>query len=137
MEDRHMQLAKPSRLSVFAVGEWLLVLPATVFLAAAALRFLQPREYEPARTSWLIFEWTTTHISRMGAAWLFIGLPCLVVLAGAVALLRTWREDQTLRQDAVLGLAILRRHLAIGLFTAATLLAAAILTFAVAHIVTD
>jgi hypothetical protein len=115
----------------------LLVLPATVFLAAAALRLLQPRQYEPARTSWIIFEWTTTHTSPLGAALLFIGLPGLLVLVGAITLLRIWRTDQTLRQDAALGLTFFRRHLAIVLFTAATLLAATIFTFAVAHLVTD
>lgn len=112
----------------------MLVLPATVFLAAAGLRFLQPRKYEPARTSWLIFEWATTHISRLGAASLFIGMPGLVVLAGRGANLG---KDQTLRQDAALGFAILRRHLAIGLFMMATLLAEAIFTFAAAHLITD
>lgn len=132
-----MQIAKPLRLSVFAIGEWLLVLPATVFLAAAALRFLQPRQFEPARTSWIIFEWTVAHISRLGAAVLFIALPGLVVLTGTFTLVRKWRTDQTLRQDTVLGLAIFRRHLAICLFTAATLLAVAIFTLAAAHLVTD
>jgi hypothetical protein len=132
-----MQIAKPFRLSALAICEWLLVLPATVFLAAAALRLLQPRQYEPARTSWIIFEWTTTHTSPLGAALLFIGLPGLLVLVGAITLLRIWRTDQTLRQDAALGLAIFRRRLAIVLFTAATLLAATIFTFAVAHLVTD
>jgi hypothetical protein len=132
-----MQIRKPIPLSAFAVGEWLLVLPATVFLAAAALRLLQPRQYQPARTSWIIFEWTTTHISPLSAALLFVGLPGLVMLVGAITLPRIWRADQTLRQDAALGLTIFRRRLAIVLFTAATLLAAAIFTFAVAHLVTD
>jgi hypothetical protein len=132
-----MQIANPFRLSVFAIGEWLLVLPASVVLTAAALRLLQPRQYEPAHTSWLIFDWTTTHISRHGAAMLFLGMPGLVVLVGAVTLLRIWRTDQTFRQDTALGLSIFRRHLAVGLFTAATLLAAAIFTFAVARIVVD
>ncbi|MHB8503582.1 MAG: hypothetical protein ACYDCG_04495 [Candidatus Acidiferrales bacterium] len=132
-----MQTAKSFRMSAFAIGEWLLVLPATVLLAAAALRLLQPRQYEPARTSWIIFEWATTHISRLGAALLFIGMPAVLVLAGAATLLRVWREDQALRQDAALGLTIFRRHIAVGLFTAATLLAAVILTFALAHLVTD
>lgn len=132
-----MQLAKPFRLSIFAIGEWLMVLPATVFLAAAALRLLQPRQYEPAHTSWIIFDWTAAHISRLGAAMLFIGMPGIVVLAGCATLLQTWREDQALRHDAILGLTIFRRHLTIGLLTTATLLAAAIITFAVAHLVTD
>jgi hypothetical protein len=132
-----MQISKPFRLSVFAIGEWLLVLPAAVFLAAGALRFLQPRQYEPARTSWIIFEWTVAHISRLGAAMLFIGMPSIVVLAGCATLFRTWREDQTLRHDVSLALTIFRRQLTIGLLTTATLLAAAIFTFAVARIVMD
>ncbi|MGC0773461.1 MAG: hypothetical protein WB543_11045 [Candidatus Acidiferrum sp.] len=132
-----MQIAKSFQLSVFAIAEWLMLLPAAVFLAAAAFRGLQPRQFEPARASWAIFDWTTTHISRLGAAALFIGMPGLVILAGCVSLLRIWREDQALHHDAILGLAILRRNLAIGLVMAATLLAAAIFTLAVAHLVTD
>jgi hypothetical protein len=132
-----MQLLKPSRLPMLAISEWLMVLPATVFLAVAALRLLQPRQYEPAHTSWVIFEWTTTHISRLGAGMLFLGMPGLVVVAGGVTLLRIWHEDQTLRDDAVLGLTIFRRHVATGFLTVATLLGAAILMLAVVHLVTD
>jgi hypothetical protein len=132
-----MQVSKPFRLPILAIGEWLMVLPATVFITAAALRLLQPHQYEPAHTSWIIFEWTTTHISHVGAAMLFLALPCAVVTGGCATLFRIWREDEALRHDAILGLTIFRRHLAIGLLTTATLLAAAILTFAVAHLVTD
>jgi hypothetical protein len=132
-----MQVSKPLRLSILAIGEWLMVLPAAVFITAAALRLLQPRQYEPAHTSWIIFEWTATHISQVGAAMLFLAMPCAVVTGGCATLLRMWREDQALRQDAILGLTIFRRHLAIGLLTTATMLAAAILTFVVAHLVTD
>jgi len=39
------------QLRAIAIWEWLMVLPATLLLAAAALRTLQPRQYEPARTS--------------------------------------------------------------------------------------
>ncbi len=132
-----MQIAKPFRFSVFAIAEWVMVLPAAVFLAAAALRLLQPRQFEPAHTSWIIFDWTTTHISHLGAAMLFLVMPGMVILAGCAALVRSWRENQILRQDAALGLSIFRRHLAIGLLTTATLLAAAIFLFGVAHLVTD
>ena len=132
-----MQIAKSFRLSALAAAEWLLVLPAGVFLSAAALRLLQPRQYEPARASWAIFEWTTAHISRLGAGMLFIGLPGLVILAGCPALLRIWREDQTLRHDAMQGVSILRRHLAAGLLLVATLLGAALFLLAVVHLGTD
>jgi len=114
-----------------------MVLPATVLLAAAALRTLQPRQYEPARTSWIIFEWAVTHVSRLGAAMLFIGMPGIVVTAGCAVLLRNWHKDQTLRHDATMAFAILRRHFAFGLLAAAVLLAGAILAAVAVHVVTD
>jgi hypothetical protein len=132
-----MRVSRLFRLPIVAVGEWLMVLPATVFLGAAALRVLQPRQYEPARTSWIIVEWTTTHISRLGAGTLFIGLPGLVTIVGCATLLRTWREDSALRHDAADTLAIFRRQRTIILAMAAVLLAAVILVFAVSHVVTD
>jgi hypothetical protein len=132
-----MQVSKPFRLPILVVSEWLLVLPATVFLAAASLRLLQPRQYQPARTGWIIFEWTATHISRLGAAVLFLGMPGFVVLAGCGAILRTWRGDQAFRHDVVLAVTIFRRHLATGFLALATLLGAIILALAFAHVVTD
>jgi hypothetical protein len=132
-----MQLAKPFRLSILAVGEWATVLPASVFLAAAALRLLQPRQYQPARMSWTIFEWTTAHVSRLGAAVLFIGIPGLVAIAGCATLLGVWREDLALRDDAVLALTMVRRRLVVALLAAATLLAVVIVLFAAVHAVTD
>src|SRR6266704_6708500 len=137
MESIYKQQPGLFRLPVVAICEWLLVLPATVFLAAATLRLLQPREYEPARTSWVFFEWTLTHISRLGAATLFIGMPGVVVVAGCAGLLRSWRQDQALRHDVAMTLAILRRHFAIGLLTAAVLRAGAILAAVAVHVITD
>ncbi len=132
-----MQSSKSSRLPILAIGSCLMVLPALVFLMAAALRLLQPRQYEPARTSWLIFEWTTTHVSQIGAAVLFIGMPAIVVMAAGVTLLTIWGKDQALRNDVSLALTILRRHAATGVLTTVTLLAGAILTLAAVHIFTD
>jgi hypothetical protein len=120
-----------------ALGEWLMVLPAIVLLEAAALRFLQPRQYEPARTSWIIFGWTTAHISQLGAGTLFIGLPGLVAIVGCVTLLRTWRADQAFRHDMDAALAICRRQRVIVLSMTATLLAGAILAVVVAHLIKD
>ncbi len=122
---------------MFALGQWLMVLPATLFLGAAALRLLQPPQYEPAHTSWIIFEWTTAHISRLGAGILFIGLPGLVVLTGCAALLSAWANGQNLRQDATAVFVVLRRQRAVAALTTATLLAGAILVFVVAHVIMD
>lgn len=129
--------ASPSRRFAAALSEWLLVLPAATLLAAAALRLLQPRQYEPARTSWVIFEWATTHISRAGAAVLFLGLPGIAVIAGFAMLLLLWRGNETLRQDAIATLASIRRHLAIAILGTGTLLAGAILAAVLVHIITD
>ena len=137
MQSVEKRLSEPLRLPVIAICEWLTVLPATVLLAAAALRMLQPRQYEPARTSWIFFEWTMTHVSGLGAAILFIGMPAVVVITGCTTLLRIWLKDAGLRQDAAMTIAILRRHLGGGLLTVAVLLAGAILAAVAVHIVTD
>ncbi len=97
-------------LPVFTALEWLLVLPATVFLFAAAFRGLQPVQYEPARTCAAIVAWTVAHVSQFGPAILFLGMPGSVVLAGCATLLRIWRKDAALRQDSAMTFGILRRN---------------------------
>ncbi len=128
--------SSPSKLPIVTIGEWLMILPATVLLAAAALRSLGGRG-PLTRTGWFISEWVATHVSRLGAALLFIGMPAVVVIMGCATLLRIWREGKELRQDAVAALTIVRRHLMVGLLTVATLLAGAILTAVLAHVITD
>jgi hypothetical protein len=125
------------KLFAAAFSEWLLVLPAAILLAAAALRLMQPRPYEPARTSWVIFEWATANISRAGAAVLFIGLPAIAVAVGCAVLLWVWSENETLRQDVRAVIVSLRRHLAIAILGMGTLLAGAILAAVVVHLITD
>jgi hypothetical protein len=79
-----------------AIGEWLMVLPATMLLGEALMRSAGGRG-PPARMSWFISDWASTHISHLGAGLVFIG---------------------------------------VGLLAAATLLAAAILTATIAHVIT-
>jgi|HubBroStandDraft_6_1064221.scaffolds.fasta_scaffold26199_4 hypothetical protein len=132
-----MQRSKTFRLALVATGEWVMVLPAAVFLMAAALRFLQPSQYEPAHTSWILSQWAATHISRLGAATLFILVPSLAILLGSATLLLAWREDSSVRDDVTLAVTILRRRLSLGLLMTGTILAAVICLFAVAHVVLD
>jgi hypothetical protein len=113
--------------------EWLMVLPATVFLTAAVLRLLQPPEYEPARTSWVIVGWTVRNISRSGAAVLLLGLPALVALVGGAALALNWRTDETLRRDATAIAATIWRHGVVVWLGAAAVLAVAIVVLVVGH----
>ncbi len=132
-----MKCLKASSLPFLAFGEWLLILPATVFLGAAALRLLQPRLYEPSHISWISFEWTTSHISRVGAAILFIALPAVVAVTGCATVFRVWRDNHGLRQDFSLAFGVLQRRLAVVLLATATLLAGATVSFAIMHMLTD
>jgi hypothetical protein len=128
---------KPVQLRILAISEWLMVLPATIFLAAAAGRLLQPRQYEPARTSWLIFEWTTVHVSQAGAAIVFLALPALVSILGCWVLAGAWRKDPQFRGDVAQALTAVRRHVAIALLGTATTLALALVLVSVMHVITD
>jgi hypothetical protein len=137
LKELDMLLSKPFRLPIVAFGEWFMVLHVTVFLAVAAMRIIQPRQYEPTHTSGIIFEWATTHVSRFGTAMLFLAMPGLGVIASSVTQRRIWRQDKALRHNRFQGLTIFRRDLMIALLATATLLGAAILTSAVAHPATD
>jgi hypothetical protein len=128
--------SSPARLPVLAIAEWLMVLPAIVFLAAAVLRGLQPAQYEPARTSGIIFAWFA-QMPPPVVAGLLIGLPGVVALVGCVTVFRIWQKESGLRQDAATAFAILQRQAAPCLLVTATLLAGAILTLVVSHLITD
>jgi hypothetical protein len=125
-----------SRLAVLAGGGWLMVLPATLFLAAAAIRQAGGRGL-PARLSGLLTAWAAAQVSGLGAALLFVVLPATVVGLGGATLRRAWREDPVLRRDTMAALAIVERHGTIASLMTTTLLAGAILTAAIAHVITD
>ena len=132
-----MKAWKPPSLGLIALGEWLLLLPPSLLLAVAALRMLLPGQFEPGRTSRLISNWTTAHISRPGAGILFLGMPSVVLFTGCAALWKRWHEDQDLRNDVAFVAAILWRRGAILIVVTATLLAAAVLAMVVGHVITD
>lgn len=132
-----MNSSRRERTQLLAAAEWLITLPATVLLAAAAVRLLQPRQYEPAHTAWAVFEWAGAHISRLGAGVLFLALPAVALAIGSSAFLNAWRNDAVFRQDVALAWDALRRHISMLLLTAATLLAALILCLSVLHLITD
>jgi hypothetical protein len=130
---------KPStpRMPLLVLGEWIMTLPTAFLLGAAALRLLQPREFEPARTAWIFVEWATTHLSHWGAGILFLALPLLAAILAGMTLLRSWRGDEALRQDMTLAANLVRRHALVFLSALATLLAGAILAFVLVHMITD
>lgn len=132
-----MQTVRRSRIPVLPVviAEWLMIVPATIFVSAAILRLLQPSQYEPALTSWAIFNWTITHISSNGAAILFMGLPALASVVGCAMLARTWRDSEECRAYVKASLGFLRQHASVVFLAGATVLAGAILAFAVIHVI--
>jgi hypothetical protein len=129
-------MQRSAKLPVLAIAEWLMVSPAVLFLAAAVLRGLQPGQYEPAHTSRIIVAWFS-QMPLPVVAGLLIGLPGIVALVGCLTVMRSWRKDSGLRQDATAALAILRRQAAPCLLVTATVLAGAILTLVVSHVITD
>lgn len=121
--------------SMLAFAECLLILPASIFLVAALLRALQPPQFEPARTSWMIFNWTVAHLSRTGAAVIFLALPAIVLLAGAVALAQAWQRRESFRQDVLIATEIVRRSFAACVLGAATALGGVILAAVIVHLI--
>ena len=129
--------ASSPKLSVLAISEWLLVLPASLLLGGAALRQLQPPQHEPARTISTNFSLIGPRISHADAALLLLGLPAIAAVTGCAVLLMAWRRSETLRQDTVAAFATLRRNFAVAILGMGTLLAGAILTAVIIHIITD
>lgn len=128
-------LPSQSTSSWLAFGECLLILPASMFLAVALLRILQPPEREPARVSWIMFNWAAAHISHAGAAVIFLVLPAVVLLAGVMALIWAWQRNGSLRQDIFGALAILKRNFAASILAAATALGGLILAAVIVHLI--
>ena len=124
-----------TNLTWMAIAGWLLVLPASFFLATGLFRQLQPRRFQPARTCWIVFEWVTTHFTHMDAAIVFLALPIIALAAGGAVLRREWHRNAALRRDAAGALAAVRRQYGTLCLAAAVLVAGAILTFAVHQLI--
>ena len=123
------------RFPLLVIGEWLMTLPAAIFVAAGVLRLMQPREFEPARTAWAIFEWTMAHITHSDAAVIFLVLPFAALALGLITLWRVWLSDEQIREDVRAAFGVLRRRLGIVLLALGTGLAGALLVLAVHQLI--
>lgn len=119
-----------------ATLEVLLVVPATLFMIALFLRNVQPAPYEPAQTARHLVDWFAAR-SLIGLDLFLIALPFAALVIGAGTTVRTWRSDPQFRQVAAVMLAAFRAHLSSLLIAAATLVAGAILSIVVLHMITD
>jgi hypothetical protein len=124
------------RISAVAPLEWLLVLPATVFLGVAAVRSMAGRGLGFQLSEGLL-RWTAEHMSRAGAAVIFLAMPVAVLTVGAVTLIGRWRRDAPLRADVASAIQMIRRNAIVAMVTTATCLGAGIFVAVVIHIITD
>lgn len=119
-----------------ATLEVLLVFPATLFMIALFLRNVQPAPYEPAQTARHLVDWFAAR-PHIGLDLFLIALPFAALVIGVGTMLRTWRSDPQLRQVASHTFAAFRAHLSALLIAVATLVAGAILSIVVLHMITD
>lgn len=131
LEERAMTPRRTATAAAFAAT--LLVLPALVLLTSAAVRLVQPVQYEPAHTADAIVNWIAT--IHAGPVVLVVG-PLLALGLGLIALWRRLAGDGELRNDldtffAVSGRLLRRPALVAGIF--AVLGSLAVLVFVVDH----
>lgn len=121
----------------FVAGlELLLIFPAALFMAALFMRNVQPLPYEPARTASHVVDWFAAR-PHLGLGVLLIAMPFTALLIGCATVLRTWRNDERVRDAALeMGL-IIRAHLAALIIAGTTLLAAGILSIVAMHMIAD
>jgi cytochrome b561 len=119
-----------------ATIELLLIAPATLFMLALFLRNVQPEPYQPAQTARHIVDWFAAR-PHIGLQIFLIALPFAALIIGAATTLRTWRNDQRLRQLASDTVATLRAQASFLLIAAATVLAGSILAIVALHLLTD
>jgi hypothetical protein len=123
----------PTRL--IAAVEMAVILPAVLFMAALAVRDVQPLQDEPAHAAQQIVSW---YSARVWTLWLLlVALPLGVLVTGCATLLHFRTRDVQPRRTARQSLALFRApH--VTLFLAATTLAAAgILVIVVLHMLAN
>jgi hypothetical protein len=120
---------------ILATTEFLLVLPAMLFMTSLLVRNLEPAQYEPARSAIRVVDWYGARPWTLGI--FLIVLPLAVFIIGCVALLRSWLTDAKFRQAALEAFAAVRAHLATLAIAGATVVAAGVLAVVAIHVITD
>jgi hypothetical protein len=131
------RLSLRTGLRAFAVMECLLICPAAFFILIATLHSMRPGEYELLHSSAIIFEWMTSHLTRIDAAIMFIIFPAVAFTLGIATLLQSWQQDELFRWDAMAFAAVLRRNWHFIIVGVGAVTGVAILAAAVVHMITD
>ncbi len=119
-----------------AALEWLLVLPAALFMAAIFLRNVQPPPYQPAEAARWVVGWFSAR-PILGLDVLLCAMPLACLVIGCVAAARRWSADAVLRRDALDMLALARAHASALLVAAATLASGCVLAIVALHMMAD
>src|SRR4051812_10634694 len=115
---------------VAAICDLVFILPATLFMAALAIRNLPL--HETANSAQWIVMW---YAGRLWTLWvLLLALPFVVLITGCVAVFRGWIEMPDTAQQP---LAVIRAQPAIGFIGLMTLCAAGILVIVVLHMLAN
>lgn len=113
------------------------VLPAALFLGAAAVASMQPSAYEPSRTAHQFVDWMGAQpgVVVMG---LLVVAPAIALVLGGAVLWRRIRADEALRADfAQLGAVLVRlaRRPTVVVATIAVVAAAGVLALVIQHVI--
>lgn len=119
-----------------AALELVLVLPASLFMAALFVRNITPLQQEPARSAQQIVTWFTSLPVAVGLWGLLMALPLTVLMVGCAVLLHAWTTDAHFRQGLRQTATHARAHLSTLLVAAATAASAGILAVVAAHALT-
>jgi len=114
-----------------AIIELLLILPATLFMAALFLRQVQP-----AVQTGLLVDWFSHHVV-LGLYVFLVAMPFAAFLVGCAVVLRSWHNDAEFRQTALRIFTGVRTEVASVLIAAATLMAGGILGLVAMHMITE
>ena len=119
-----------------AAAEWLLLLPAALFMTALFVRALTPVKNEPAHTAHRIVMLYASSV-HVGLWVMLIALPLVVLAIGCATLLRQWSEDASLRQATKQTIGALWAHFSTLLTALATVASGGILAAIAVHVLTD
>lgn len=108
-----------------------LILPAALFISAVLVGAGDTPRYDLARVAQQIVMW---YSARMWTLWLLLlAFPCVVLVAGCAALLRSWNYGAELRHPARQSLASIPAPFATLFIAGTTLASAGILAIVVLH----
>jgi hypothetical protein len=119
-----------------AIIEFLLILPAGLFMTALFVRNIQPPPYEPAQTARRPVGWFSGR-PILGRDVFLAALPFAAFVIGCATVHRMWRSDAHLRIVALETLAAVRSQWAALLIAGATLIAGWILAIVALHTIAD